>query len=74
MKYSWKMCGKCGWTNPQFWLSDDVTVFVKMGKSSGILPRYVKIDGEVRELIPARTHRQRRKFVANKRNRKTRKI
>jgi len=69
-----KMCGNCGWTNNTQWMSKDVTTSVRMGKSSGTLHKYVIRDGEVVELLPARTHRQRRKFVADIKNRKTQKV
>jgi len=68
-----KMCGKCGWTNKSSWINKNVT-FVQMGKSHGVLQKYVIRAGAIVELLPARTHRQRRKFVASAKNRKTQKV
>ena len=69
-----KMCGKCGWTVKSLWFSKDDVIFVKMGKSKGVLHKYVIRDGKIVELLPARTHRQRRKFVADIKNRKYQKV
>jgi hypothetical protein len=71
-----KMCGKCGWTNNlQIWTNDCIN-YVKIGNArGGILHKYVmRDDGKVVELLPARTHRQRRKFVANRKHRKYQKV
>ena len=67
---NYKMCLECG-ANIKFSFSDIMRV--RCGNKYGQILKYIEVDGEIREVVISTTNRKRRKFVADRRSRKTRK-